>query len=300
MFSRNRNARAVRRRLTTAAVLTAGLALAATMSTTGAANAAPAPASAPSGSTIPLGHGYMGVGYVQDSKDFTPDAKHLQFDAKGLASPNVTYPAGIDVSHYQGSINWSSVKAAGIQFAYIKATEGTTYTDPNFSANYLNAYNAKVIRGAYHFAHPDLSSGAAQATYFAAHGGAWSADNLTLPGMLDLEGGCYGKTAAAMQSWILDFYNTYKAKTSRDVVIYTSASWWNTCTGGWSGMSAKSPLWVAHWTTAASPTIPSGFPFWTFWQYTDAGAVSGVSGAVDRDRFSGSSARLLALANNTP
>ncbi|WP_328473076.1 GH25 family lysozyme [Streptomyces sp. NBC_00448] len=280
----------------TAAVLTAGLALAATMSTTGPAAAAPAP----SGSTIPLGHGYMGVGYVQDSKDFKPDPQHLQLNAQGIMSPAAAYPEGIDVSHYQGSINWSSVKAAGIQFAYIKATEGTTYTDPNFSANYLNAYNAKVIRGAYHFAHPDLSSGAAQATYFATHGGAWSADNLTLPGMLDLEGGCYGLSAASMQSWILDFYNTYKAKTSRDVVIYTSASWWNSCTGGWTGMSARSPLNVAYWTTGSSPTIPSGFPFWTFWQYSDSGSISGISGAVDRDRFSADSSRLLALANNTP
>jgi GH25 family lysozyme M1 (1,4-beta-N-acetylmuramidase) len=298
LFTRNRTARSVRRRnLTTAAVLTTGLALAAAVSTTGAATAAPAPSGS---SSIPVGQGYMGIGYVQDNQSFTPDPQHLQTDAKGIMSPDATYPAGIDVSHYQGSINWSSVKAAGIQFAYIKATESTTYTDPNFSANYLGAYNAKVIRGAYHFAHPDLSSGAAQATYFASHGGAWSADNLTLPGMLDLEGGCYGKTTAAMQSWILDFYTTYKAKTSRDVVIYTSPSWWNTCTGGWSGMSAKSPLNVAHWTTAASPTIPSGFPYWTFWQYSDSGSVSGVSGAVDRDRFSASSARLLALANNTP
>ncbi|MEW1863994.1 GH25 family lysozyme [Streptomyces sp. NBC_00669] len=280
----------------TAAVLTAGLALAATMSTTGPAAAAPAP----SGSTIPLGHGYMGVGYVQDSKDFKPDPQHLQLNAQGIMAPAAAYPEGIDVSHYQGSINWSSVKAAGIQFAYIKATEGTTYTDPNFSANYLNAYNAKVIRGAYHFAHPDLSSGATQATYFATHGGAWSADNLTLPGMLDLEGGCYGLSAASMQSWILDFYNTYKAKTSRDVVIYTSASWWNSCTGGWTGMSARSPLNVAYWTTGSSPTIPSGFPFWTFWQYSDSGSISGISGAVDRDRFSADSSRLLALANNTP
>lgn len=295
MFSRIRNTPAAQRKLMAAGVLGATLALAATMSAgTAAARALP------SGNNIPLGSGYMGVGYTQDSKSFAPDTRQATPGATGVVTPNATYPAGIDVSHYQGTINWSSVKAAGIQFAYIKATEGTTYKDPTFNANYLNAYNAKVIRGAYHFARPDLSSGASQATYFASHGGAWSADNLTLPGMLDLEGGCYGKSAASMQSWILDFYNTYKASTGRDVVIYTSTSWWNSCTGGWSGMYSRSPLNVAHWTTAASPTIPSGFPFWTFWQYTDSGSVSGVSGAVDRDRFSGTATRLLALANNTP
>ncbi|WP_255946686.1 GH25 family lysozyme [Streptomyces odontomachi] len=262
------------------------------------------PASAepnPPGSTLPLGAGYMGVGYLQDNKDLAADPTHSA-GASGLASPSFAPnpPPGIDVSHYQGSINWSSVKAAGIQFAYIKATEGTTYKDPTFSANYLNAYNAKVIRGAYHYAQPGSSSGASQATYFAGNGGAWSADSLTLPGMLDLEGGCYGLSTSAMQSWILDFYNTYKAKTGRDVTIYTSASWWNSCTGGWSGMSARSPLVAASWTSAADPTIPNGFPFATIWQYTDAGSVSGISGAVDRDRFNGDSSRLLALANNTP
>jgi GH25 family lysozyme M1 (1,4-beta-N-acetylmuramidase) len=275
----------------TIGVLAAGVALGATGPATAASRALPA------GSTIPLGDGYMGVGYVQDAKQFTPDTRQVTAAA---VTPNATWsPAGIDVSHYQGTINWSSVKAAGISFAYIKATEGTTYTDPLFSANYLHAYNAKVIRGAYHFAQPGSSSGATQAAYFASHGGAWSADNLTLPGMVDLEGGCYGLSTASMRSWILSFYNEYKAKTTRDVVIYTSPSWWNTCTGGWSGMSALSPLFVANWTTAANPTIPAGFPYATIWQYTDAGSVSGISGAVDRDRFNGGSARLLALANNT-
>ncbi|MFI6858623.1 GH25 family lysozyme [Streptomyces sp. NPDC050421] len=261
----------------------------------GAAAAAPLP----SGSTIPLGSGYMGAGYLDDGEKFTADTRQIEFGAEGSASTQASL-AGIDVSHYQGTINWSSVKSAGIKFAYIKATESTTYKDPTFSTNYLHAHNAKVIRGAYHFARPNLSSGAAQANYFAGNGGAWSRDNLTLPGMLDLEGGCYGKSTSAMRSWVLDFYNTYKAKTGRDAVIYTSPSWWNTCTGGWSGMSARSPLFVAHWTSASSPSIPSGFPYWTFWQYTDSGSVNGISGAVDRDRFSGDSSRLLALANNTP
>jgi GH25 family lysozyme M1 (1,4-beta-N-acetylmuramidase) len=282
-FSKSRQSN--QRRLTVAGVLGASLAL---LTTAGVASAAPAEHADP----IPLGQGQMGAGYAYDN----PGAKA---PADSLTPSLLAYPAGIDVSHYQGTINWSSVKAAGIQFAWIKATEGTSYKDPNFDANYLHAYNNKVIRGAYHFARPDVSGGAAQATYFASHGGAWSRDNLTLPGVLDVEGGCYGKTTTGMRTWISDFYNTYKSKTGRDVVIYTSPSWWNTCTGSWTGMSTKSPLWVAHWTTASSPTIPNGFPYWTVWQYTDSGSVSGISGAVDRDRFNGDSSRLLALANNT-
>ncbi|MFF9571099.1 GH25 family lysozyme [Streptomyces sp. NPDC014685] len=262
----------------------------------GTASSAPLP----SDSAVPLGKGYMGVGYVQDGKDFKPDTRQLHLGKKVPGVDLLANPMGVDVSHYQGTINWGSVRAAGIEFAWMKATEGTSYKDPKFSANYLGAYNARVIRGAYHFARPDVSGGAAQADFFASNGGAWSRDNLTLPGVLDIEGSCYGKSASAMQSWILDFYNRYKARTGRDVVIYTSPSWWNSCTGGWTGMSTRSPLWVAHWTTAGSPSIPKGFSYWTVWQYTSTGSVSGISGNVDRDRFGGDRSRLLALANNTP
>jgi len=298
LFSRIRKSKAVQRSLMVAGALGASVALTATM-TAGTASASAN--HLPKGSTIPLGAGYMGVGYVQDAKNFKPDTRGLDLKDPMIISPNFATnpPPGIDVSHYQGTINWASVKSAGIQWAYIKATEGTTYTDPTFSTNYLGAYNNGIIRGAYHFAQPGSSSGTTQADYFASHGGAWSADNLTLPGMLDLEGGCYGLSTTSMRSWIQAFYNEYKARTSRDVVIYTSASWWNTCTASWSGMSALSPLFAASWTTASDPTIPSGFPYATLWQYTDSGSVSGISGAVDRDRFNGDHSRLLALANNT-
>lgn len=294
MFPRNHSPKSIRQRLTVAGVLGTSAALTLSLMS-GTASSTPRP----SDSAVPQGKGYMGVGYVQDSKDFKPDTRQLKLDTTPDANL-LANPVGVDISSWQGSINWGSVRSAGIEFAWMKATEGTTYKDPTFSANYLGAYNAGVIRGAYHFARPDVSGGAAQADFFASNGGAWSRDNLTLPGVLDIEGTCYGKTPAAMQSWILDFYNRYKARTGRDIVIYTSASWWNSCTGGWTGMSARSPLWVAHWTSAGSPSIPQGFPFWTVWQYTSTGSVSGISGNVDRDRFSGDRSRLLALANNTP
>ncbi len=210
---------------------------------------------------------------------------------------------GVDVSHYQGTINWTAVHNAGIKFAYIKATEGTTYRDPQFSANYLNAYNAGVIRGAYHFGRPDGASGATQANYFADHGGAWSADGKTLPGTLDIEYGpnstCYGLSQASMRSWITSFVNQYHARTTRWPVIYSTTDWWTTCTGNYSGFAANCPLWLARYNTTPG-TLPAGWSFWTFWQYTSTGSVSGISGNVDRNWFNGDSSRLLALANNTP
>jgi len=206
---------------------------------------------------------------------------------------------GIDVSHWQGSINWTSVRNAGIRFAYIKATEGTSYKDPNFNTYYPAAYYAGVIRGAYHFARPSYSGGATQASYFFNNGGRWSADHRTLPGALDLEGSCAGLSQSAMRTWIYDFWARYKALSTRDVVIYTTASWWSTCTGGWTAQAARSPLWVAHW-GVSSPTKPAGWSFYTFWQYTNCRSVSGISGCVDGDYFNGDSSRLLALADNTP
>ncbi|CAM5503714.1 lysozyme [Streptomyces griseomycini] len=291
MFSsRRRTARFPRRAATALGVLGAALALTAT--TAGGATAAPEPPV-----KIEPGQAYMGVG-----------ARIHQGIPAGQPSMGTLAPTdgvqGIDVSHWQGAINWTSVRNAGIQFAWMKATEGTGYKDPRFNTNYPAAYHAGVIRGAYHFALPNASNGATQAAYFVNNGGGWSRDNLTLPGVLDIEHNpygamCYGLSTTQMRSWINDFYTTYKSRTGRDVVIYTTASWWNTCTGNWTGMYGKSPLWVAHWTSAASPTIPSGFPTWTVWQYTSTGSVSGVSGNVDRNKFNGSRDRLLALANNT-
>lgn len=210
---------------------------------------------------------------------------------------------GIDVSHYQGSINWTSVRNAGIQFAFIKTTEGTSYRDPQFNTNYVASYNAGVIRGAYHFALPDRSSGATQANYLASNGGAWSADSRTLPAALDIEHNpygamCYGLSQASMRNWIADFLNTYRSRTGRYAVIYTTTSWWTSCTGNYSGFWANHPLWIARWSSSVG-TLPAGAPYWSFWQYTASGSVSGISGAVDRNHWNGTRDRLIALANNT-
>jgi GH25 family lysozyme M1 (1,4-beta-N-acetylmuramidase) len=222
----------------------------------------------------------------------------------GVTAAEASTTAGIDVSHHNGAINWTSVHNAGIQFAYIKDTEGTSYKDPTFNTNYTAAYHAGVIRGAYHFALPNVSSGASQADFFVNSGGAWSADNHTLPGALDMEynpygSTCYGLSQSAMRSWVASFLSRYKYRTGRYAVIYTSYSWWSTCTGNYGGFVANYPLWVPRY--ANSPgTLPGGWPVWTFWQYTSSGTVSGVSGSVDRDYFNGTRDRLLALANNTP
>lgn len=202
---------------------------------------------------------------------------------------------GLDVSDHQSKIDWSAVASAGAQFAYVKATEGTGFVNPDFAAQYDGAYQAGLIRGAYHFALPNESSGAAQASYFVANGGGWTADGHTLPGALDIEYNpygpeCYGLSPSAMVSWIASFTDTYQSLTTVWPVIYTPTAWWVTCTGNYGGFAADDPLWTTNYGNTADP-LPAGWNTYTFWQYASAGAFPG-----DQDLFNGSSSQLLQIA----
>ncbi|MEV6896071.1 lysozyme [Amycolatopsis sp. NPDC051372] len=200
---------------------------------------------------------------------------------------------GMDVASYQGNVNWASWWNQGKRFVWTKATESTSYTNPYFTQQYNGSYNQGFIRGAYHFATPNTSSGAAQANYFVAHGGGWSKDGKTLPGALDMEynpygATCYGLSQASMGAWIRDFHDTYHAKTGRWPVIYTSASWWNQCVGTSQNFSSTVPLWVARYASSAG-ALPNGWGYYTVWQYT--------SSPLDQDTFNGALDRVQALAN---
>ncbi|MFD3653978.1 lysozyme [Streptomyces sp. NPDC058620] len=202
---------------------------------------------------------------------------------------------GVDVSSHQGNVAWSTLWNSGVKWAYAKATEGTYYKNPYFAQQYNGSYNVGMIRGAYHFATPDTTSGATQANYFVDNGGGWSGDGRTLPGVLDIEWNpygaqCFGKTQAGMVSWIRDFVNTYKARTGRDAVIYTATSWWQTCTGNNSSFGATNPLWVARYNTTVGE-LPAGWGYYTMWQYTSTGPTVG-----DHNRFNGALDRVQALA----
>jgi GH25 family lysozyme M1 (1,4-beta-N-acetylmuramidase) len=202
---------------------------------------------------------------------------------------------GIDVSAYQGDINWAAV-APSIDFAYTKATEGTYYTNPDFTNQYNGPYDAGVIRGSYHFAVPNNSTGAAQADYFIAHGGGWSGDGKTLPGALDIEynpygAECYGLSQASMVSWVWSFVNEYAAKEHVYPVIYSTTDWWSTCTGNSGAFGAYDPLWIANYSASGGGTLPSGWGYYTFWQYADSGSQPG-----DQDVFNGAYSQLQAIA----
>ncbi|KAI2464507.1 glycoside hydrolase family 25 protein [Annulohypoxylon bovei var. microspora] len=198
---------------------------------------------------------------------------------------------GFDISHYQLNMDFAAAYSSGARFVIIKATEGTSYIDPSFSTHYTGATNAGLFRGGYHFAQPDSSSGTAQANYFLAHGGDWSGDGMTLPGMLDLEGDCAGLSTSAMVSWIQDFSITYYDKTGRYPLLYTNPSWWTSCTAGSSAFVDTNPLVLARYSSSAG-TPPGGWPYYTIWQFNDAYQYGG-----DSDTFNGELSALQKLAS---
>lgn len=240
----------------------------------------------------PMGwrHARLGEDNMRAQKSLESGDARLSATAKKLVP--MTGVLGIDVASYQKNVNWASYKSQGRVFAYVKATEGSSYRNPYFASQYGGAAKAGLLRGAYHFANPAGKSGKAQADYFVKYGGAWIAGGKTLPGVLDIEynpygSTCYGVSKTAMVKWISDFVTQYKKRTSRDAVIYTTADWWSRCTGNSTKFNATNPLWVARYGSSVG-TLPGKWPYYTFWQYS--------SNPIDQDKFSAPYPRLQVLA----
>ena len=215
-----------------------------------------------------------------------------------LTATAVAYAGGIDVSHWQGTINWSKVDDAGVQFAFLKATEGTYYVDTKFAANWSAAKAEGIYRGSYHFAQPGKSSGTDQAKYYVNQVGlSRFKETGSFPPVLDLET-TGGLGVSALRTWVTNFLTTTKSLTGRTPILYFSPGFWSAHMGSSTGFT-QYPLWIAHYTTASAPTIPAGWSRWTFWQYTSSGTVAGIAGNVDRNKFNGTTAALADLANTT-
>jgi uncharacterized protein with LGFP repeats/GH25 family lysozyme M1 (1,4-beta-N-acetylmuramidase) len=246
------------------------------------------------------GGGYMGVGNqsVSDPEHESPlSGRSALLSTEALSSWKPPGIQGMDVSGWQTSVDWESQFNQGARFAYVKATESTTYANDEFSSQYTGSRNAGMIRGAYHFATPSTSSGAEQARYFVAQGGGWSADGMTLPPLLDIEYNpyntlgnlCYNMSASQMVSWIRDFSNTMVTLTGRKPAIYTTTDWWKTCTANNGGFSDH-PLHLASYATAPG-ALPNGWSTYSIWQYSSTGPYAG-----DSNVWNGSYAQLKAFA----
>jgi len=191
---------------------------------------------------------------------------------------------GIDVSHWQGDINWDLVKNDDISFAYIKATEGVDYIDPKFSINLQEAKKAGLLVGAYHFCTPsNLKDAKDEVLHFTnviqKHVGI---EQLNLPPVLDIEknqGLNKEQISELVEAWVA----MVKQETQKQPIIYSYAYFirdfldkrLNTI-----------PLWLAHYDQKQLPfSLP--WPSWVFLQFTDQGQVNGINGNVDLNEFNG-------------
>ena len=218
-------------------------------------------------------------------------ARGLLKTATGIVPPppdTSGYIEGIDVSHYQGTIDWARVAAAGKRFAFMKASDSTDYVDPTYVTNRAQAKLQGLKVGAYHFARPDATPGdaVAEADHFIATAD-WGGGDL-VP-VLDLET-TGGLNVANLQAWVTAFLGRINDRTGVKAMIYTSPSFWTNKMGDTQAFAAAGykSLWVAHWTTNPSATVPASNwagNGWTFWQYTSDGSVPGILGRVDLDRY---------------
>lgn len=202
-----------------------------------------------------------------------------------------TYLPGIDVSTYQGDIDWAAVASSGVKFVSIKATEGTTFLDPHLARNWAGAREHGLFRTAYHFAHPSLDA-VAQANFFVASvnaAGGFGKNTSTMQLMLDLED-ADKEAPAAVWAWTQAFLGRVQALTGRPGIVYTGYYFWRDQVGNPSS-NLDCPLWIAAY--IPKPLVPSAWPGgWTFWQHSDAGKIPGITGNVDLDYFAGSVAQL--------
>jgi lysozyme len=191
---------------------------------------------------------------------------------------------GIDVSKWQGKIDWASVGAAGTQFAFIKATEGGDHLDARFIENWQGAKRAGVPRSAYHFMFWCRPADQ-QAAWFKRN---VPQDPGALPPVLDVEWNgeskaCPGKIprdkALAMIRTMLE---EMEAHTGKRPIIYTDITFHEDIL---EGELTEYPHWVRS--TAAEPHHRYNDRRWTLWQYTTTGRVPGITGAVDRNVFHG-------------
>jgi GH25 family lysozyme M1 (1,4-beta-N-acetylmuramidase) len=215
----------------------------------------------------------------------------LSASASGAATARAK---GVDVSNWNGSINWSKVAGAGYRFAFAKATEGTSYSDKTYTTNRNGSESAGLVFGAYHFARPTGSNLAAatasaikQANHFLAVAGPQPGE---LPPVLDLE--TTGNLATQrLLAWTLAWVGQITARTGVEPVVYTSPLFWKGRLGdSTAAAAAGTGLWIAHWTSKSSPQVPAqnwNGVGWSFWQWTNCASVPGIRHCADGDRMNG-------------
>jgi lysozyme len=213
-----------------------------------------------------------------------------------------TKAMGIDVSRFQGTIDWPMVASSGIGFAFVQASRGSGAdctvkpaqcgADPYFANNRLAAEAGGIRVGAYHRAFASGATAAdaradalAEANIFITAVGSLQRGEL-IP-VLDAETPFTGMTSTSLRTWIRVFVKRVTKKLGRKPMIYTNASSWSVTGNTTEFAKARYPLWVAEW-GVSRPGVPANNwagRGYSVWQFTSSGSVAGISGRVDMDRL---------------
>jgi lysozyme len=201
---------------------------------------------------------------------------------------------GMDVSYYETSIDWAAAHAAGIEFAFIRVSDGLQFPDPKFGEYWSGARAAGVMRGAYQFFRP-AEDPIAQADLLLDQIEQMGAlEPGDLPPVIDVEvsgGLSTSEVAAKVRAWVAHVTDAI----GRPPIIYAGLYSWPDLTG--SADITTSPLWIAQYTSAPCPNIPAPWTRWRFWQHTATGSVDGIPGSMlDLNVFDGTIDELHAFA----
>lgn len=207
--------------------------------------------------------------------------------------PEATMIAGIDVSRWQGAIDWTKTKATGVVFAWIKASEGSAWVDPQFKVNAPSAGAQGILWGAYHYFRNDVDP-VSQARHFVATV-ATAGTPPTLTYALDFEDTTGRVDTRAMEVFAAEVERLTGARP----VIYTASWWWTRARlGGTQAWAARLALWIADYSPASVALPATGeWSKWTVLQHTSSGdgpKHGATSARIDLNRFDGTRDALLA------
>lgn len=200
---------------------------------------------------------------------------------------------GIDVSYYQGNIDWQAVKDSGVEFAFIRVSDGLSFIDPKFEQNWIGAKEAGIIRGVYQFFRPARDP-IAQAELLLEKMGELEAGDL--PPVIDVEA-VDGQTPEQISNGVRLWIETIEAATGRKPIIYSGKYFWNDNVK--TTEFSDYPFWIAQYGPTC-PDLPIAWNEWLFFQTSSDGIIPGIVGDVDTNLFNGSLEELLQFVNFTP
>ena len=220
--------------------------------------------------------------------DVAPEVAEVSQAASVCAGPTTTY--GIDVSRFQGDINWDLVAGSDVKFAFIQISRSLTDVDAKFTYNWRRAKEVGILRGAYQRFHPGEDV-IGQADLFLSKLGPYQAGDL--PPVLDVEDSDL-QSATQIATKVRQWLEYVEQELGVRPIVYTNFYFWRDAVGG--ADFSDYPLWIANYGTAC-PLVPGAWDAWTIHQYSSSANVPGITAnTCDVNKFNGTLAELQALA----